>query len=56
MAPYVAKALSRYVLGPGAPPEPIELQLPVDSAPRDAPAPDSGVPVPVALRAAGVTP
>jgi penicillin-binding protein 2 len=56
VAPYVAKALSRYVLGPGSPPAPIELQLPVDSAPRDAPAADSGVPVPVALRAAGVTP
>ena len=57
VAPYVVKALSRYVLGPGSPPPtPIELQLPVDSAPRDAPAPDSTVAAPVALRAAGVTP
>jgi cell division protein FtsI/penicillin-binding protein 2 len=56
VAPYVMKALSRYVLGPGAPPPtPAELELPVDSAPRDAPAPDTTVPVPVALRSAGIT-
>lgn len=42
VAPYVIKALGRYVLGPDAPPvTPAELQLPVDSAPRDVPAPDS---------------
>jgi len=57
VAPYVVKALSRYVLGPSAPPPtPAELQLPVDSAPRDVPATDTGVPAPVALRSAGVTP
>ena len=45
VAPYVVKALSRYVLGPTAPPPtPAELELPVDSAPRDVPAPDSGGP------------
>ena len=55
VAPFVAKALSRYVLGPGSPPSPIDLQLPVDSAPRDEPV-DSTVAGPVALRATGLTP
>lgn len=52
VAPYVIKVLSRYILGPGNPPVPVELQLPVDSAPRDAPAPDSGPPA--TLQSVGV--
>lgn len=47
VAPYVVKAISRYVLGPEAPPPtPSQLKVPVDSAPRDAPAPDTVVPEP----------
>jgi penicillin-binding protein 2 len=46
VAPYVVKAMRRYVLGPEAPPPtPAELQVPVDSAPRDAPAPDTVTPL-----------
>jgi hypothetical protein len=41
VAPYVVQALSRYVLGPSEPPPKLQLQIPVDSAPRDVPAPDS---------------
>ena len=52
VAPYVVKVLSRYILGPGNPPAPVDLQLPVDSAPRDAPAPDSGAPA--TLQSVGV--
>ncbi len=49
VAPYVVKAISRYVLGPEAPPPtPSQLRVPVDSAPRDAPAPDTVVPEPPA--------
>ena len=50
VAPHVVKAVSRYVLGPEAPPPtPSELRVPVDSAPRDAPAPDTIVPAPPEL-------
>jgi penicillin-binding protein 2 len=52
VAPYVVKALSRYILGPGTVTTPVELQLPVDSAPRDAPAPDSEPPA--TLQSVGV--
>ncbi len=56
VAPYVVKALSRYVLGPAAPPPtPSELELPIDSAPRDTPAADTTVAGPVALRSVGIT-
>ena len=44
VAPYVVQALSRYVLGPSEPPPKLQLQIPVDSAPRDVPAPDSTAP------------
>jgi len=44
VAPYVVQALSRYVLGPTEPPPKLQLQIPVDSAPRDVPAPDSTAP------------
>jgi penicillin-binding protein 2 len=44
VAPYVVQALSRYVLGPGEPPTKLQIQIPVDSAPRDVPAPDSSAP------------
>ena len=43
VAPYVVKAIRRYVLGPEAPPPPRrEIEFQVDSAPRDQPIePDS---------------
>jgi penicillin-binding protein 2 len=44
VAPYVVQALSRYVLGPGEPPPKLQIKIPVDSAPRDVPAPDSSAP------------
>ena len=45
VAPFVVKAISRYVLGPEAPaPSPAQLRIPVDSAPRDTPAPDTALP------------
>jgi penicillin-binding protein 2 len=42
VAPYVVQAISRFVLGPSEPPPKMQIQIPVDSAPRDVPAPDSG--------------
>ena len=44
VAPFVVQALSRYVLGPGEPPPKLQIQIPVDSAPRDVPAPDTSAP------------
>jgi penicillin-binding protein 2 len=44
VAPYVVRALLRYVLGPAEPPTKLEIRIPVDSAPRDVPAPDSSAP------------
>jgi penicillin-binding protein 2 len=41
VAPYVVQAISRFVLGPSEPPPKLQIQIPVDSAPRDVPATDS---------------
>jgi len=52
VAPYVVQAISRFVLGPSDPPPKMQIQIPVDSAPRDVPAPDSnGVDQPSAVPA-----
>ena len=61
VAPYVVKAMRRYVLGPEAPPaRPSDLIVPVDSAPRDAPAdtstPAVAVPVPTVSMSEPATP
>jgi penicillin-binding protein 2 len=60
VAPYVVKAMRRYVLGPEAPPaRPQDLVVPVDSAPRDAPAdtttPTEPAPVPTVSMSAPPT-
>ena len=44
VAPFVVQAISRFVLGPSEPPPKMQIQIPVDSAPRDVPAPDSTAP------------
>jgi penicillin-binding protein 2 len=55
-APFVVQAISRYVLGPDEPPSKLQIKIPVDSAPRDVPATDSGAapPAPVPAGAPSV--
>jgi penicillin-binding protein 2 len=54
VAPYVVQALRRYVLGPAIAPTKADVQLPVDSAPRDEPAEDGAARPPLPPAAVGL--